>query len=151
MHRCLPPICAGFLTAVLMAGCAPRAAAPAWPELVVSPVPPAPSSEPGIRAEPGDANTLDITIKDGSLDEALRLLGKATDTKIVVAEGVTANVQSLNLHRVTMEQALDGITQATGTRWRKQGDTYVVFSASAQPDIPVPADHAPSQGGPQPR
>jgi len=87
-----------------------------------------------------DASPINIDIKGGEIAEVLRMLGRAADVDIVINEGVSGTVPSLNLRGKSIEQALYLIAGACNLKvYEVDPTTYVVSPSNGS----VPAAGAP--------
>ncbi len=70
---------------------------------------------------------INIDIKGGPIDEVLRMLGRAAGVDIVVNEGVTGAIPSMNLRDKTIEEALYLIAQTHGYLvYKVDNSTYII-------------------------
>ena len=105
---------------------------------------------PGIKAAsadtPADEAPINIDVRDMAVGDVLRMLARAADVNIIVGKGVAGEISSLTLRDVSVEMALQAITEANGYYWRKDGNIY--FVTSVEPPVPVVVEA--DAGQPQP-
>jgi type II secretory pathway component GspD/PulD (secretin) len=98
------------------------------------------ASEPG-RVSPDADGRYSLNMAEEDVGVALKALARQSRTNIAVASGVSGKV-TLELHDVTVEDALRYITELTELAWRKDGNTYVVTkappAAEVEPGPPPP-------------
>jgi len=75
---------------------------------------------------PSGQRLINIDVKDGAIDQVLRMLAKAAEVNIVIGENVTGRVEAVSLRDVTVETALRLITITHGYYWYREGNVYVV-------------------------
>jgi type II secretory pathway component GspD/PulD (secretin) len=113
----------------------------------------------GVEAPSADApgrNLVSIEATDAALSELIRMLGKAADVKIVLADDIERTV-TVNLPEVDVEIALQAIVEAAGCYWQKKGDIYVVTkdpptlqTGTIAPPPAGPPVGTGGEGGPRP-
>jgi type II secretory pathway component GspD/PulD (secretin) len=74
----------------------------------------------------GENNLLDIDAYTAPLNVLLREVAARTEINLILYSSVNWLVNNIQLHGVTLEQALDLLMQGTSYSWRKIGETYVV-------------------------
>lgn len=81
----------------------------------------------GQTSEAPAAVPITIDAKDVSVTEVLRTLGKAAGVNIIVGQKVEGTVDAINLHDISVEDALRLIAEAQGLYWYKDASgAYVV-------------------------
>lgn len=84
--------------------------------------PPAGPREPA-RREP----RISVDVKDGRLDDVLRLIFKDTDQSVVVQSGIVVGAPvNLSLKNVPLEDAVKALTQVNGLDYGRIGKVWVV-------------------------
>lgn len=71
-------------------------------------------------------NLLDIDAYSAPLNLLLREVAARTEINLILYSSVNWLVNNIQLHKVTLEQALDLLMQGTSYDWRKIDETYVV-------------------------
>lgn len=72
------------------------------------------------------SNTVDLTLRDVEIAEAMEMLSKREHVNIVLGEGVTGKV-SLSLYDVKVREAIHMIANAAGYSTERRGDSYHVL------------------------
>ena len=81
--------------------------------------------------------TLDL--RDATIDDALKLIFRATPYSYVLSSGVTGRV-TLTLNNITFTQALRAILDLQNLTYRREGNVYYITEKqpeAAQPQVPV--------------
>ncbi len=82
------------------------------------------------------SHPIKLDIKGGEIGEVLRMLGRAAGVDIVINEGVSGTVASMNLRDKTIEEALYLIAQTHGCQVYKLDPTTYVVSPSGASAMP---------------
>lgn len=117
------------LLAALASGCATPSPPPA-PPVAAAPAPPAPAPPlPELPASPIEQRPDTVTprplftfsVRDASIRDVLLALSKRTEVNIVFGPDVEGQV-TVDLKRVTLEEALDALLTPIGLTWRREGN-----------------------------
>ena len=88
-----------------------------------------------------DAPPINMTIKDAPIADVMRMLSEASGLNIVTGQDVTGNITGVSLTGVSVETALQAITQAAGLYCTRHGNVYLVTSKppvpGSRPDLGV--------------
>lgn len=91
-----------------------------------------------------DAPPINMTIKDAPIADVMTMLSEASGLNIVTGQDVTGSITGVSLTGVSVETALQAITQAAGLYCTRQGNVFLVTS---KPPVPGSGAELGAPGG----